>query len=259
VEVIEGAIAAERYSMSPEEMNKIFNSNSTKSRKMVKDIKAETASFMKEELTAFYNENFAAAMKQLTPEQRSKISPAVSSQLFGDWMKFTATQNLAVTAEAVSEELFLGMIPTTAARPAVKSTSLKDTDLGVRFIFERFSTDEGVEKLKNSARQSGVAQQIQQSSQQLIKPYATMPNITGIKDMMVQNGVGDSTVSQADQAEIAKDMLSQLLFRIEEEAESKRHVDKDGNPNISPSVMAAFDKLERDTMLQIYPNGQGGS
>ena len=259
VEVLESAIAAERYNMSPQDIERLFNSDTTKSRKKVSEIKAETKSFMEEELTAFYNENFAAAMKQLTPEQRSKISPTVSSQLFGEWMKFTATQNLAVTAEAVSEELFLGMIPTTAARPAVKSTSLKDTDLGVRFIFERFSTDEGVEKLKNSARQSGVAQQIQQSSQQLIKPYSTMPNITGIKDMMVQNGVGNSTVSQADQAEIAKDMLSQLLFRIEEEAESKRHVDKDGNPNISPNVMAAFDKLERDTMLQIYPNGQGGS
>jgi hypothetical protein len=213
---------------------------------------------MEEELTAFYNENFAAAMKQLTPEQRSKISPTVSSQLFGEWMKFTATQNLAVTAEAVSEELFLG-IPTTAARPEVKSTSLKDTDLGVRFIFERFSTDEGVEKLKNSARQSGVAQQIQQSSQQLIDPYDKMLDITGIKEMMVTNGIGDSTVSQVDRAEIARDMLSQLLFTIEEEAESKRHVDKDGNPNISPRVMAAFNKLEEDTMRQIYPNGQGGS
>jgi hypothetical protein len=258
VEVLESAIAAERYNMSPQDIERLFNSDTTKSRKKVSEIKAETKSFMEEELTAFYNENFAAAMKQLTPEQRSKISPTVSSQLFGEWMKFTATQNLAVTAEAVSEELFLG-IPTTAARPEVKSTSLKDTDLGVRFIFERFSTDEGVEKLKNSARQSGVAQQIQQSSQQLIDPYDKMLDITGIKEMMVTNGIGDSTVSQVDRAEIARDMLSQLLFTIEEEAESKRHVDKDGNPNISPRVMAAFNKLEEDTMRQIYPNGQGGS
>tara|TARA_R110002153_G_scaffold176740_2_gene329977 strand:- start:1138 stop:1674 length:537 start_codon:yes stop_codon:yes gene_type:complete len=178
--------------------------------------------------------------------------------MFGDWMKFTATQNLAVTTEAVSADSnFFGY--TTAARPAVKSTSLKEPALGVRFIFERFSTDEGVEKLKNSARQSGVAQQTQQMSQQLIDPYDKMLDITGIKEMMVTNGIGDSTVSQVDRAEIARDMLSQLLFKIEEEAESKRHVDKDGNPNISPRVMAAFNKLEEDTMRQIYPNGQGGS
>ena len=256
VEVLESAIAAERYNMSPQDIERLFNSDNTKSRKKVSEIKAETKSFMEEELTAFYNQNFIEAMKQLTPEQRSKISPTVSSQMFGEWMKFTANQNLKVTADArIEDKWFVA----DEVIPAVKSTSLKEPALGVRFIFERFSTDEGVEKLKNSARQSGVAQQIQQSSQQLIKPYSTMPNITGIKDMMVQNGVGNSTVSQADQAEIAKDMLSQLLFRIEEEAESKRHVDKDGNPNISPNVMAAFDKLERDTMLQIYPNGQGGS
>ena len=256
VEVLESAIAAERYNMSPQDIERLFNSDNTKSRKKVSEIKAETKSFMEEELTSFYNQNFIEAMKQLTPEQRSKISPTVSSQMFGEWMKFTANQNLKVTADArIEDKWFVA----DEVIPAVKSTSLKEPALGVRFIFERFSTDEGVEKLKNSARQSGVAQQIQQSSQQLIKPYSTMPNITGIKDMMVQNGVGNSTVSQADQAEIAKDMLSQLLFRIEEEAESKRHVDKDGNPNISPNVMAAFDKLERDTMLQIYPNGQGGS
>jgi hypothetical protein len=256
VEVLESAIAAERYNMSPQDIERLFNSDTTKSRKKVSEIKAETKSFMEEELTAFYNQNFIEAMKQLTPEQRSKISPTVSSQMFGEWMKFTANQNLKVTTDArIEDKWFVA----DEVIPAVKSTSLKEPALGVRFIFERFSTDEGVEKLKNNARQSGVAQQIQQMSQQLIDPYDKMLDITGIKEMMVTNGIGDSTVSQVDRAEIARDMLSQLLFTIEEEAESKRHVDKDGNPNISPRVMAAFNKLEEDTMLQIYPNGQGGS
>ena len=251
VEVLESAIAAERYNMSPQEIEKLFNSDSTKDRKKVSEIKAETKSFMEEELTSFYNQNFIEAMKQLTPEQRSKISPTVSSQMFGEWMKFTANQNLKVTTDAVSaDSIFFGMIPTDA-RPAVKSTSLKDPALGVRFIFDKFSTDEGVENLKNNSRLTGVAQQTQQMSQQLIDPYDKMLDITGIKEMMVTNGIGDSTVSQVDRAETAKNMLTQLLLNMEENAEKLGHV-RDGQPNISPRVMAAFNKLEEDTMRQIY-------
>ena len=49
----------------------------------------------------------------------------------------------------------------------------------------------------------------------------------------------------------AKNMLTQLLLNMEENAEKLGHV-RDGQPNISPRVMAAFNKLEEDTMRQIY-------